>query len=185
MDDRAAPQIMEGPPRAETLIDGRRWLYFGGTSYLGLAGRPEVIEAACEATRRYGIHTATSRAGFGTNPATLAVERLATEFFAAEEAFYFVSGYVGSQILVQSLAGRFDAVLIDESSHFSVREAARLAGGPVTPFRHRDPEDLERRLRHHFSAGRRPLVMTDGVFPMTGAARPGSDRMLHCFSEDQ
>jgi 7-keto-8-aminopelargonate synthetase-like enzyme len=172
MDNRPTPQIMESPPGAETLIDGRRYLYFGGTSYLGLAGRPEVIEAACEATRRFGVHTATSRAGFGTNPATVAVERLAAEFFGREEAFYFISGYVGSHVLVQSLAGRFDAVLIDESSHFSVREAARLAGGPIVPFRHRDPDDLQRQLRQHGSAGRRPLVMTDGVFPMTGAVAP-------------
>jgi 7-keto-8-aminopelargonate synthetase-like enzyme len=172
MDDHAVPQIMESPPGAETLIDGRRYLYFGGTSYLGLAGRPEVIEAACEATRRYGVHTAISRAGFGTNPATLAVERLAAEFFDREEAFYFVSGYLGSHVLVQSLAGRFHAVLVDESSHFSVREAARLTGEPIVPFRHRDPDDLERQLWQHGSAGRRPLVMTDGVFPMTGAVAP-------------
>ena len=172
MDDRAAPQIMEGPPGPETLIDGRRYLYFGRTSYLGLAGRPEVIEAACDATRRYGIHTATSRAGFGTNPATLAVERSATEFFATEEAFYFVSGYVGSHILVQSLVGRFDVVVVDESSHFSIREAARLTGGPVTRFHHRDAEDLQRRLQQHLSVGHCPLVMTDGVFSMTGAVAP-------------
>ena len=84
---------MESPPVRECIIDGRSYLYFGGTSYLGLHGHPEVIAAACEATRRYGIHPATSRSLFGNTPVTLAVERLAAEFFDLEDAFYFVSGY--------------------------------------------------------------------------------------------
>ena len=132
MDEPTTPHLMESPPGAETLIDGRRYFYFGGTGYLGLAGHPEVIEAACDAVRRYGLHTATSRAGFGTNPATLAVERRVAEFFAVEAAFYFVSGYVGNHILVSALAGRCDAVWMDEAAHFSLREAALLTGRPVT-----------------------------------------------------
>jgi 8-amino-7-oxononanoate synthase len=172
MQDHAVSQIMESPPGAETVIDGRRYLYFGGTSYLGLASRPEVIEAACDAVRRYGVHSATSRAGFGTNPPTLAVEHLAAEFFGTEEAFYFVSGYVGNHILVQALAERFDAALLDESAHFCLCEAAQLAGKPITRFRHRDPEDLQGQLRKLAAAGQRPLVMTDGVFSMTGAVAP-------------
>jgi len=42
--------VIESPPGAETVIDGRRYLYFAGTGYLGLQGHPEVIRAACEAT---------------------------------------------------------------------------------------------------------------------------------------
>ena len=172
METRHVAPLMESPPAAETVIDGRRYLYFGGTSYLGLASRPEVIEAACDAMRRYGVHSATSRSGFGTNPATLAVERAAAEFCGTEDAFYFVSGYVANHILVQALAERFDAVLLDESSHFSIREAARLTGHPVTPFRHRDPDALQHQLRLHAATGRRALVMTDGVFSLTGAVAP-------------
>ena len=172
----AALPIMQGPPGAETLIDGQHYLYFGGTSYLGLAGRPEVIEAACEAARQFGIHTATSRSGFGTNPLTLAVERLAAEFFDMAGAFYFASGYVAGHILIQAVAPRCDVVLADESAHYSLIEAAHLLGKPVTRFHHRDPEDLEqklqRRLRRRTAGGRRPLLLSDGVFSLTGAVAP-------------
>ena len=57
--------LMESAPGPETVIDGIRYLYFGGTSYLGLAGHPEVIEAGCAALRDFGVHSATSRARFG------------------------------------------------------------------------------------------------------------------------
>ena len=45
---------MEGPPGALTRIDGREYLYFGGTGYLGLAGRargdPVRPARPCDAT---------------------------------------------------------------------------------------------------------------------------------------
>jgi 7-keto-8-aminopelargonate synthetase-like enzyme len=182
MNDNHQPPVMESPPGPETVIDGRRYLYFGGTSYLGLAGRPEVIEAACEAARRFGLHTATSRSGLGNNPATLAVERQAAEFFGKEDAFFYASGYAGNHVLVQALAERFDAIIVDESSHYCVHEAARLAGGPVARFRHLDPEDLRQQIHKHLSAGQHPLVMTDGVFSMTGAVAP-IDQYIRVLSE--
>ena len=103
-ESHAAIPFMESPPGAECVIDDRSYLYFGGTSYLGLHGHPEVIAAACEATRKYGIHPATSRSLFGNTPVTLAVERLAAEFFDLDDAFYFVSGYVSTAVLLQALA---------------------------------------------------------------------------------
>jgi 7-keto-8-aminopelargonate synthetase-like enzyme len=163
---------MLSPPGPETVIDGRPYLYFGGTSYLGLAGHPEVIEAACAAVRRYGLHTATSRAGFGTSPPLQEVERLAAEFFGHEAAYYFVSGYVGNHILVQALADRFHAIFADEAAHYSLEEAARLSGRPLARFRHAEPDDLRRQLRHHLRPGERPLVLTDGVFAAGGEIAP-------------
>jgi 7-keto-8-aminopelargonate synthetase-like enzyme len=51
-------------------------------------------------------------------------------------------------------------------------EAALLAGKPVHRFRHCDPAALAARLRDVLRAGQRPLVMTDGVFPVTGKLAP-------------
>jgi 7-keto-8-aminopelargonate synthetase-like enzyme len=163
---------MEGPPGALTRIDGREYLYFGGTGYLGLAGHAEVIQAGCEALRRCGVHTSTSRTGYGTSPLTLEVERLAAELFGMAGAFYFASGYVGNHILIQAVADRADVVLADESAHFSLAEAGRLLGCPVASFRHRDADDLRQKLRQRVGRDERPLVLTDGVFSLTGAVAP-------------
>jgi 8-amino-7-oxononanoate synthase len=167
--------VMESAPGPWTLIDGRRYCYFAGTGYFGLAGDAEVIEAACQAVRRYGVHTATSRAGFGHNPLTLEVERRAAGFFGTEEAFYFSSGYAANHILIQALAGPEDAVFVDEAAHYCVAEAARLPGRPVTRFKHRDPGDLARRLKEVLRPGQRPLLLTDGVFSVSGRLAPLPD----------
>ncbi len=164
--------LMQSPPGCRTTIDGRSYLYFAGTGYLGLQGHPEVIRAACQAAREFGIGSATSRTGFGNTPPVLEVERRCAEFFGADDAFYFASGYMGNSILVQMLRGGFDAVLVDELSHYCVFEAARLAGGPLVPFRHRDAEDLRAKLKAKLEPGGRPLVMSDGVFAARGTIAP-------------
>jgi 7-keto-8-aminopelargonate synthetase-like enzyme len=159
---------MESAPGPETIIDGVRYLYFGGTSYLGLAAHPEVIEAGCEAMRRFGMHSATTRARCGTNPPVLEVEQRAAQFFGVEDAFYFGSGYVANHIMVAALARGVDAVLLDEAAHFGVAEAAQFAGVPVATFRHRDSADLA----HVAEKWPRVLVMADAVGPSSGLLAP-------------
>ncbi|MCC6125500.1 MAG: pyridoxal phosphate-dependent aminotransferase family protein [Pirellulales bacterium] len=176
------PPLMESPPGPKTVIDGKTYLYFGGTSYLGLAGNAEVIEAACDAARRFGMHSATSRTGFGHNAATVAVERLAAEFFGKEKAFYYVSGYVGNHILIQAVAERFDVILMEEMAHFCLQEASALPGKPIVRFAHRDAEDFARKVRECAAAGKRPLALTDGIFPATGEIAP-LDRYVRALAD--
>jgi 7-keto-8-aminopelargonate synthetase-like enzyme len=163
----AAP-LMQSAPGPETIIDGVRYLYFGGTSYLGLAAHPEVIEAGCGALRQFGVHTATTRSGFGTNPPVQEAERRAAEYFGMEEAFYFGSGYVSNHILASALAPEADAVFVDRSAHYCVVEAARGAGLPLILFEPRDPEALARATAN----AKRVLVMADAVGSATGALAP-------------
>ncbi len=172
--------IMQSAPGPETVIDGMRYLYFGGTSYLGLANHPEVIEAGCAALRQFGVHSATTRARFGTNPPVLEVERRAAEFFGTEDAFYFGSGYMTNHIMVAALAPDVDAVLVDEAAHYCVIEATRLAGKPIHTFRHRDPDDLAKVAAQHA----RVLVMADGVGPSSGTLAPVRDYLAALQGRD-
>ncbi|MEN6495160.1 MAG: pyridoxal phosphate-dependent aminotransferase family protein [Thermoguttaceae bacterium] len=164
--------VMQSPPGAETVIDGRPYLYFGGTGYLGLQGHPEVIRVACEAAQRYGIGSATARSGFGNTPPVLELEHQAALFLDMEDAFHVMSGYVANHVLVLALEGCFEAIFVDELAHYCIREAARLSGRPVHTFHHRDPEDLRRNLQRHLPPQGRPLVMTDGVFAALGRIAP-------------
>lgn len=168
------PSEMHSPPGAEATIDGRRYLYFAGTAYLGLQGHPAVIEAACDAARRYGLGSATTRAWFGTMPPVSQVEQLAARYFDADDAFYFASGYLTNHLLVQALADSVDAVFVDQHAHYCVGEAARLTGKPVTTFAHRMADDLARQLKR-LPAQARPLVLSDGVFSVQGTLAPVPD----------
>ncbi|MEW5901155.1 MAG: pyridoxal phosphate-dependent aminotransferase family protein [Acidobacteriota bacterium] len=163
---------MESAPGAKILLDGKRYLYFGGTGYFGLHGHPEVIRAGIAAYKKYGTHSATSRAGLGNNPVLLEVENRLEDFFGTEAAVYFGSGYLSCLVLAQSLAGRYDAVFVDSLAHFCINDAAPSLQKPVYIFRHRDPGHLRKMLKVRLRARQRPLVLTDGVFPLFGKIAP-------------
>ncbi len=166
---------MGSPPGPETVIDGKRYLYFGGTGYFGLHNHPAVIRAGVIAFEKYGTHSATSRSGFGNNPVLLDLERKLRKFFGHEETVTFASGYLSSLVLAQALAGRYETVFIDEGAHFCVRDAARALGKPVFFFRHREPEDLHKKIRSKLKPGWRPLLLSDGIFPTFGRIAPLPD----------
>jgi 8-amino-7-oxononanoate synthase len=170
MEDAAA-FVMESAPGAETVINGRRCLYFGGTGYFGLHGHPEILAAGTAAFDR-GTHSATTRAGFGDTPVLLDLEAKLAAFFGAEAAAYYPSGYLNTLILAQALDGEFEAAFIDERAHFSIRDGIRTTGKPLFEYRHRDAGDLRARLKSGLKAGERPLVLSDGVFPAFGELAP-------------
>ncbi|MEX1223116.1 MAG: pyridoxal phosphate-dependent aminotransferase family protein, partial [Pirellulales bacterium] len=159
-------------PGATAIVDGREYLYFVGTGYLGLQGRSELIAAATEAMARYGVASGTTRAGYGTTPPVREVERAAARFFGSEEALYFASGYLGPAMIVAALAGTFSRILIDEASHYSLWEAARGSGKPIEAFRHCDVTDLAARLGHGIGSPAGALVVSDGLFAAWGSIAP-------------
>ena len=166
---------MNSAPGAQAVINGREVDYFCGTGYYTLQADSRLIDAACEASRRYGLSSATTRAGFGNNPVLLAVEEKAALFFEAEAALYYVSGYLGNGILLQGLAPEYDLIFVDEESHYSVMDGAAVARKPLVSFAHCDVDDLAEKLKMELKPGQRPLILSDGVFPTSGVIPPLSD----------
>jgi len=166
---------LESPVGPRVRIAGRERDYFSGTGYLGLQSDPRVLAAAQSALQRFGLSTATSRGGYGEHPLYKALEAEACTYFATERALYFASGYLGMTLLVQGLRRHYEHIFVDEAAHFSVWDAARLSGVSVTPFHHLDSEHLERQLRQHLRPTERPLVLSDGLFPISGDIAPLPD----------
>jgi len=167
--------IMESAPGPITVINGKSYLYFGGTGYYALHGNPQLIEAAIAAVKKYGIHPGTSRSGFGNNAVLLDVEKKIADFFGTEDAFYFVSGYLGPLVLVQALRDKYDVIVMDETAHFAVKDAVYSTNKRVLTFKHRDPEELKRVLKKELKSDERPLLCTDGIFPTFGVIAPVPD----------
>ena len=104
-----------------------------------------------------------------------ALEAAAARYFGTEAALYYVTAYLGNTILLQGLRGEYDRIFMDDASHFSVRDSVQIAGAPVTSFRHLDPDDLAAQLRGQLRPGERALVISDGVFPISGEIAPLPD----------
>lgn len=166
------PRMFDSATGPEVSVAGRRYTHFGGTGYLDIQRRPELAEAADRAMRRYGLHPATSRLGFGESPPLREAEAAAARFFQTEAAWLLPSGWLGPSVLLGVYHKTGDRLFLERDAHFALRDAARLAGGPVVGFDHADPENLRALLRATLRAGERPVVLTDGVFPVSGHLAP-------------
>lgn len=164
---------MQGPMGARTVMNGRVVDYFAGCGYLGLQNHPVVRQAAVNALNQYGL---ANSGGFGSNhPIYQQLEEAACAYFGAVKMLYFASGYLGNAILAQGLQNRYERIFVDEQAHYSVWDGARTTGRPVVAYRHLDAGHLAEVCQRELRAGERPLVMSDGVFPVSGEIAPARE----------
>jgi len=168
---------MEGRPGTTVILDGMKYLYFAGTSYFQLHTHPDVVQAAVDATHKFGMGSATTRQMSGTTPLLRKVEERLASYFNAEDAVYLPSGYLSSLAGMKALdeLGMYDAIFLDDGSHYSLLQGARASGKPVIPFRNRDLKDLESKISGHLDADQHPLIATDGLFPVIAKLAPVVD----------
>lgn len=149
---------------------GRKLLYFGGCDYYRLSSDRTIIKALHDGLDRHGLNPAASRITTGNHVLYEQVERVAARYFGARQAILLSSGYLANIAVAQALRGQVDRALIDERSHGSLRDALRLADCAVTEFRHREPQDLARKLAK-FKSGS-TMIVTDGLFAASGSIAP-------------
>ena len=160
-------RCIESEQNTEVIMSGRKVLMFGSNSYLGLTNHPKVIEAAVEATRKYGTGCAGSRFLNGTLDLHLQLEKELAEFVGKEDAIIYSTGFQVNLGVVSCVTGREDYVICDELDHASIVEGRRLSFSTILKFKHNDMESLEKELQKC-----RPdavkLIVVDGVFSMEG-----------------
>jgi glycine C-acetyltransferase/8-amino-7-oxononanoate synthase len=152
-------------------IAGRDVLLFASNDYLGLAGHPEVVAAAVHATETYGAGSGAARLVSGSLPPHQQLEQALAQFKGAASALTFGSGYLANVGAIPALIDRGGLILADRLCHASLIDGCRLSGADVRIYRHNDMEHLAALLAKR-RAGRRTLIVTDGVFSMDGDLAP-------------
>jgi 7-keto-8-aminopelargonate synthetase-like enzyme len=160
--------VLEGPTAEEVTIEGKVYLYFGGTNYLGMSARPELAEGARKAISSYGLSSSASRTSTGTNRLHLEVEAALRGFAGSEDAIVLSSGYLAMQSLLEGSVAEDDLLLLQNSAHPSIRQAARLTDLPCFEF---SVSDLAQ-VQEFCGRGQRLLVIAEGVSSLTGEVFP-------------
>jgi 8-amino-7-oxononanoate synthase len=166
-------RLVGGPQGPRVLLDGREVLLLCSNDYLGLAGHPEVREAAADAALQWGAGAGASRLISGNMEPHRQLERRLAEFKGYEAALLFGSGYLANTGAIAALAGRGEVVFSDELNHASIVDGCRLSRAETFIYRHGDVEHLGWGLRE--AAGRAALIVSDGVFSMDGDVAPLGD----------
>lgn len=151
----------------EVMINGRKVLMFGSNSYMGLTNHPKVIEAAVEATRKYGTGLAGSPFLNGTLTIHKDLEARLADYVGKEDAMIYSTGFGVNLGVVSTLTGREDYIILDEQDHASIIEGRRLSFSNYLKYKHNDMESLEVQLKK-CEPDKVKLIVTDGVFSMEG-----------------
>src|SRR5215831_6680276 len=152
--------------------DGRRLLSFSCNDYLNFSQHPQIVAAAIDATKRYGVGAGASRLVTGNHPLYDELEARLARVKGSEAACVFGSGYLANTGIIPAVVGSDDLILVDELAHACIHAGARLSGAQIHLYRHCDPNHAENLLAQHRADKKRALIATDGVFSMDGDIAP-------------
>ncbi|RMH67189.1 MAG: pyridoxal phosphate-dependent aminotransferase family protein [Bacteroidetes bacterium] len=152
------------------IINGREVIMAGSNNYLGLTSDPRVKQAAIEAIQNYGTGCTGSRFLNGTLDLHLQLEERLAAFMNKESCVLFSTGYMTNQGVIQAVTTKGDFVFSDKDNHACIVAGTQVSLAETVRYRHNDLDHLrlllERVHREHPGAGK--LIVTDGVFSMSG-----------------
>jgi len=145
-----------------------RYVDFSSNDYLGLSGHPRLIEAAKNATKRFGASSSASRLLTGDTDMHHELEEKIAKFKNKESALVFNSGYQANVGIISALYDKNDIIFSDKLNHASILDGIILSGAALSRFLHNDPGHLESLLKKERSKYRKALIVTESVFSMDG-----------------
>ncbi len=141
---------------------------FASQDYLSLNSHPAILEAAIQAMRDFGVHSAGSPALVGNTSLSLALEDKIAEFLGYDHVSLFPTGWAAGFGVIKGLVRQKDHVVMDALSHACLQEGAQAATRNIHLFRH----NLIDHAREKLAAIRARdtengiLVVTESLFSM-------------------
>src|SRR6201995_3512407 len=165
---------LEGEIAPHMLFNGKEHIVWSLNNYLGLANHPEVREADAKAAADYGMaYPMGARMMSGNTRHHEELENGLAEFVGKEAAFLLNYGYQGMVSIIDALVDRNDVIVYDAESHACIIDGVRLHMGKRFVYKHNDIESCEKQLERATKlveqTGGGILVITEGVFGMSGA----------------
>ncbi len=157
-------------PGRELLLDGKSFLYFGGTAYLGMQTDPDFQQLFSENIRKYGTNYGASRKSNVRLKIYEATENFLAEWVGAPGALTLSSGYLAGQLVCGHFSGdRYKRFLAPNShSALSLPLAGNAREKPYVTY-----TSLKIALREHLSTNKTvtPVLCMDSI-DFSGASFP-------------
>ncbi len=172
--DYIPPRGERGPRYKLKGVD-REFIRMNSNSYLSLSHHPALIEAADEATRKFGVGPGAVRFIDGTFHYHVELEERIARFVNKPAAKIFNSAYTANCGLAFAISSKQTYWIGDELNHNSIIRAMRIAGVPRENkgiYKHNDMDDLKRCLDEVPEHIERVVIIFDGIFSMRGDYAP-------------
>jgi len=174
-------------PRYKLLGSDNEFIRLNSNSYLSLSNHPKLIEAADEATHKFGVGPGAVRFIDGTFIHHKRLEQRIADFLGKPAAKIFNSAYTANCGLALSISDKKTHWIGDQLNHNSIIRAMRISNIPRENkgiFKHNDMADLERCLAEVGPKIERVVVIFDGIFSMRGDHAPIDKIMEICRRYD-
>lgn len=162
-------------PRYKLKGQSQEFLRMNSNSYLSLSNHPKLIEAADEATKKFGVGPGAVRFIDGTYQSHIELEEKIAQFCKMPAAKIFNSAYTANCGLALAISNDNTFWIGDQLNHNSIIRAMRIAGIPrenKAIYRHNDVKDLNKIMEKIPASMERVIAITDGVFSMRGDYAP-------------
>jgi glycine C-acetyltransferase len=153
----------------------RQFIRMNSNSYLSLSNHHDMIEAADEATKKFGVGPGAVRFIDGTFSYHVALEERIARFLGKPAAKIFNSAYTSNCGLALAIGNKQTHWIGDELNHNSIIRAMRIANVPAERkgiYRHNDMVALKQCLDEVPEEVERVVIIFDGVFSMRGDYAP-------------
>src|ERR1700676_5376667 len=163
---------LESPCEPISRFDGREVINLASNNYLGLANHPKLVEAAVDATKKFGAGSGAVRTIAGTMSIHMELERYIAKFKNTEACVVFQSGFAANAGTVAAVLTPEDHIISDALNHASIIDGCRLSKAKIHVFPHKDTVAASKILEELTGVPGRKLLITDGVFSMDGDIAP-------------
>ena len=143
-------------------------IMLGSNSYLNMATDKKVVDAAQKALIRYGNGMGAVSNYTGLSDLHRNLEEKIAKFYNCEDAIVFPSGYGTNIGVISALCGKGDVIINDSANHASIFDGCALSGAEVRVYPHGNLDYLKKILSKISPTCGGRLVITDGVFSMSG-----------------
>ncbi|MGK2351508.1 6-carboxyhexanoate--CoA ligase [Cutibacterium sp. V947] len=167
------PRTFASPQLPDAVTTDGPALLFSSSDYLGMSTEPTVRQAMINAVGELGCSSGGSRLTTGTSVAHHHAEDEIATWLGYPRAVLMASGYQANLATLQLLAGPDVTVVSDADNHASLIDGCRLARARTVVVPHADLDAVDAALAR--ATTDRALVLTEGVFSMSGDVIPVAD----------
>lgn len=164
---------LEGEIKPRMIFRGKEVLTWSLNNYLGLANHPEVRQADIDGATEFGMGLPMgARIMSGNSNLHERLESELADFIKKPDVLLLNFGYQGVVSIIDAMVNRHDVIVYDAESHACIIDGVRLHQGKRFVYPHNNIENLEKQLerakRMTDETGGGILVITEGVFGMSG-----------------
>ncbi|MDR1418472.1 MAG: pyridoxal phosphate-dependent aminotransferase family protein [Endomicrobium sp.] len=172
---------VDSSPTAKIKFKGKELINFSSNNYLNLSGNKTIQQKALQIIEKYGFSGTSSRLVSGNILIHKELEEKLALFKNKQACLVYPSGYQTNVGVVSALmtCHKEACIIMDELSHASLWDGAKLSGSRIFVYQHCDMNSLEKVLKRTQNY-KFKLVITESVFSMDGDITPMKDFVNLC-----